>query len=130
MNLGHIEGNKYKKFVNFSKAVLWKSREISINKMVAEEWLPSVEFVEFEDRNKAEVWIARVKDIQNKWVLKKEGQEPQYYIPIEVFKKLKGTDYLSYKSGIKRLKWDKELYQKKELERGEYILKVKQLGLL
>lgn len=127
MNLGKIIGNKYQKFVNFNKAVLWKTREISINPKMAKRF-DEIEFVEFVDRSKAEVWIAPVEKVRSNWVYKKEGQEYQYYIPIEVFRKLKGTDYVSYMSGIKRMRFDRKLYEQKEIARGEY--KLKQIRLL
>ncbi len=86
INKGEIKGNTYIKYVNFSKAVLWRDRMISINKDVAEYWLTeSIKFIIFIDRDKGELWKARVDKVKKNWKLKKVGQEPQYYIPIEVF---------------------------------------------
>lgn len=121
INLGKVIGRKYKKQVSFSKAVLWKDRQISINKKVVEEWIPKVDFIEFEDRGKQEIWIAEVEKVKKSWIFKKEGQEYQYYIPIEVFKKYIGTDYLSYKSGVKRSKFNKEEFENKEHIRSKEI---------
>jgi hypothetical protein len=87
MNLGTIEEGVYIKYVSFNKAVLWKDRQISIHKDIAENWLPSVKKVRFIDRAKGMTWEAPLEKIKECWILKKEGQEEQYYIPIEVFSK-------------------------------------------
>jgi len=89
LNTGKIENGIYIKFVDFSKAVLWKNREISINKLVAENWLDKVRSVKFIDLKKEETWEAGVEKIKENWIFKKEGQEPQYYIPIDIFEKTK-----------------------------------------
>jgi len=85
--MGQVIGDSYIKRVRFSKAVLWKSREISIHKEVAEMWLrsPGVKRVIFTDPVKGEKWIAKKEKVMEKWQLRKEGQEPQYYVPIGVF---------------------------------------------
>jgi len=87
INYGKIIEDTYIKYVSFSKAVLWKDRQISIHKDIAENWLPSVKKVRFIDRAKGMTWEAPLEKIKECWILKKEGQEEQYYIPIEVFSK-------------------------------------------
>lgn len=92
INRGEIIKDCYVKYVNFSKAVLWKDRQISIYKDVAENWLTNdrIKYVVFIDRTRKEIWKARLDRVKANWILKKEGQEPQYYVPIEVFITKKG----------------------------------------
>jgi len=86
INQGKIVGNMYVKRVSFSKAVLWKDREISIHKDIAEKWLTNhIKFVRFIDMGKGEEWTANLDKVKKSWKLKQVGQEPQYYIPIEIF---------------------------------------------
>ena len=86
INRGEIKGNTYIKYVSFSKAVLWRDRMISIHKDVIENWLTdSIKFIVFIDRYKGEIWKAKVERVKESMILKQVGQEPQYYIPIEVF---------------------------------------------
>lgn len=87
INYGEIQGKVYRKYVNWNKAVLWKDRQISIHKTVGNTLaLNGVEIVEFIDRNKKNKWTALLNKVKESWELKQVGQEPQYYIPIEVFK--------------------------------------------
>ena len=94
INKGEIINNCYVKYVNFSKAVLWKDRQISIYKDVAENWLTNdrIKYVVFIDRTRKEIWKARLDRVKANWVLKREGQEAQYYVPIEVFITKKGYE--------------------------------------
>jgi len=86
MNKGKIVGDTYIKRVSFSKAVLWRDREISLNKEIAEKLLlKKIKHIKFIDEGKGETWIATMKKIKEVWELKTVGQEPQYYIPIEIF---------------------------------------------
>lgn len=90
MNTGFVVGNRYIKRVNFSKAVLWMSREISLNPKVVEALKKrEIKDVSFEDVIKKEKWIATLEKIMEVATLKQVGQEPQYYIPIEIFKREK-----------------------------------------
>jgi len=88
LNLGKIKDGNYYKMVDWNKAVLWKDREISLNKRVVEEWfeLQNIDKVVFYDRGKQKVWYAPLEKIKKVWHLKKVGQEEQYYFPIEVLK--------------------------------------------
>lgn len=89
MNYGVIRDGIYIKYVSFNKAVLWKNREISICESMVIKFNDRVKQIVFVDRVKSEKWVADYEDVKKIWKLKKEGQEKQYYIPIEVFKKIK-----------------------------------------
>jgi len=89
INKGFINGDTYTKEVSFKKAVLWMVKEISIHKDVAEKLIDEdIKWIEFIDRVKKEVWRAKAEKVKAVWKLKQFGQEPQYYIPIQVFDKL------------------------------------------
>ena len=86
INKGKIVGNTYVKYVNWNKAVVWKYREISIHKDVAENWLTDeIKFIKFIDKLKGRSWAANLNRIKDKWRLKTIGQEPQYYFSIDLF---------------------------------------------
>lgn len=86
MNKGYINAkNEYVKYVNFSQAVLWKDKQLSlpqsvVNKIIMNE----CKVLKFVDRNKQEVWTFQVQKIVNCMNLKTVGQEPQYYFPIDL----------------------------------------------
>jgi len=87
MNIGAIKGKKYIKYVDFSKAVLWKDRQISLSRGAGRAIMKNnVEKIEFIDRKKGEKWSAPVSKVRASATLKQVGQEEQHYIPIEVFK--------------------------------------------
>jgi hypothetical protein len=89
INKGKFIGDTYQKNVDFSKAVLWKTREISIPPDICRQMLINgTKEVWFTDRKKGQKWVAEVSMLRGKSVLKKEGQEPQRYFPIELFKKI------------------------------------------
>ena len=86
-NLGRFEGNKYIKRVNFSKAVLWKDKQISLRADVCNQIRErGVEFIVFEDERKNQRWTASVSELREVAVRKTEGQEEQFYFPIGIFK--------------------------------------------
>lgn len=86
MNLGSFIGDTYVKRVKFSKAVLWKSREISISPMITSQFkYKNTKYVVFEDVDKNERWRIAVDSMRSVATLKTEGQERQWYIPIEAF---------------------------------------------
>ncbi len=87
INLGEFVGNKYIKKVNFSKAVLWKDKQISLNTIVTRQFKAyATSVVIFEDERKGERWTATVDKLRANKIFKKEGQEEQFYFPISVFK--------------------------------------------
>jgi len=86
-NHGTFRGKKYIKRVDFSKAVLWKDKQISLNRLITNQFkIRGTEWVIFEDERKNERWSASVSELREVRVLKKEGQEEQFYFPISVFK--------------------------------------------
>lgn len=88
INLGHFKGHRYIKLVSFSKAVLWKDRQISLRASVCKQFKErGVTEVVFEDHKKNERWIASVDTLRDVKIYKKEGQEAQFYFPISAFKK-------------------------------------------
>jgi len=78
---------RYLKKVNFSKAVLWKAREISLNPAIIEKCQSfPVDEIWFEDEVKNERWRITLSDFSKHSELKRYGQENQYYIGIGLFK--------------------------------------------
>lgn len=93
INKGNFIGDTYKKRVSFSKAVLWKDRQISLPPSVVNEISRrNVQWVEFEDIGKGEVWKCSVEILQNNFEFKQVGQEAQYYFPIELFTVIHSTN--------------------------------------
>lgn len=93
MNRGIIENNIYEKIVNFSKAVLWKDRQLSVPvdifKQIKKEKCFEMRYI---DRGKGEIWKFKVEDIEKNHELKTVGQEEQMYFPIELAKKISIED--------------------------------------
>lgn len=88
INYGRFEKDRFIKQVRFSKAVLWKSREISLSRITTIAFKPKgVKYVVFEDLVKNERWTASLDELRPVARFKREGQEEQYYFPISVFKK-------------------------------------------
>jgi hypothetical protein len=86
-NQGKFIGNKYVKQVEFSRAVLWKDKQISLNITITNQFKEKgVELVIFEDARKNERWTAIIDALRETKVLKTEGQEKQWYFPINIFK--------------------------------------------
>jgi hypothetical protein len=89
INVGHFKGDTYTKYVSFNKAVLWKTREISlappIARRIKKEGISKIEFI---DQKKGEKWVASYEDLKSVATLKSEGQEEQFYFPIDVFDKV------------------------------------------
>lgn len=87
MNLGSIDyvNRTYKKYVSFNKAVLWKTRQLSLP-------LPTLEIIKrsgiekliFIDNTKKEIWEFDTDRVLKNGQRKLEGQEPQWYFPIEL----------------------------------------------
>jgi len=86
INQGKIENNRFIKRVSFSEAVLWKSREISLNPATIKKCKDSNVFeIWFEDLNKNERWKILLTDFINNSTLKTMHQERQWYCPISLF---------------------------------------------
>ena len=91
INIGRInERGDYEKIVNFSKAVLWKDKQLSIPVNIFHSLLlNNVQRLNYIDRKKGEMWIFKMKDVMSAGVKKAVGQEPQWYFPIEMATKMK-----------------------------------------
>lgn len=89
INLGRINRkNEYIKEVSFSKAVLWHTRELSLNPMVLERLIKKkVKILKFIDKKKNEVWQFNMNEILKNGELKQYGQEKQHYFSISYAKR-------------------------------------------
>jgi len=88
INYGIFNGDTYTKIVKFSKAVLWKDRQIPLPGIVAKQFKSrGIKTVIFQDDSKKERWIADTDKLRDVAVYKQVGQEAQFYLPISVFKK-------------------------------------------
>lgn len=89
INYGKFNGTTYAKYVDFSKAVLWKDRELSIPKFVFMGMNAyNTTEMRFIDRGKGEMWIFDAAKVKQSGVWKQVGQEEQFYFPIELAKKV------------------------------------------
>jgi len=90
VNKGIFKPDKYIKHVSFSRAVLWKNRELSlppsIMKKIEKEKIPLIRFI---DDGKQEQWDFDTEDVVRLMMLKQVGQEKQYYFPIGLAKRYK-----------------------------------------
>lgn len=87
-NTGRFVGDRYIKKVSFSKAVLWKDREISLSPAITCQFKPrGIKWIIFEDEYKNERWKVSYERAKKVAYKKKVGQEVQYYMPISVFEK-------------------------------------------
>lgn len=94
INTGKFEGDKYIKHVDFSKAVLWKDREISLSPVVTRQFKwRGINQIIFEDHKKGERWVVDYQTAKANAKLKQVGQEPQFYMPIEIFDKEELHDF-------------------------------------
>ena len=86
INEGKIEGQRYIKRVEFSKAVLWKDKQISLNPVIVSKCQDhGVLEIWFEDYKKNERWIISMQDFVHNSTLRLVGQERQFYCPISLF---------------------------------------------
>lgn len=85
INKGKIEGEIYRKKTSFNKAVLWKTKELSlpVDVFVAIK-RSDVKKLIFEDESKNERWIFQATKVVENAKLKCVGQEPQYYFHIDL----------------------------------------------
>lgn len=88
INPGNFIGEKYVKRVSFSKAVLWKDKQISLNpQTVAVIKNRGIKSIVFEDHDKNQRWMMSTTTFLNNAQSKRVGQETQYYIGIGLFEK-------------------------------------------
>lgn len=93
MNYGQFIGSDYVKKVVFSKAVLWHARQLSLREDVVEEIKSrNVKNIIFVDNLKKEKWVFKPEKVYENMVLKRVGQEAQYYFSIDIAKKVKTTE--------------------------------------
>ena len=97
INRGIFAKDQYTKYVEFSKAVLWKDKELSLPKYIIAGFAAhNTKRVVFIDTHKKEKWIFHAIDIISFGKLKTVGQEEQVYFRIdmaekeEVFKEISG----------------------------------------
>lgn len=88
MNTGQIINGIYYKKVRFSEAVLWKTKQLSLPPEVFSRVIQCRE-LRFTDDKKGETWVFSVPEVLKRYELKTEGQEMQYYFPIDLAKKIK-----------------------------------------
>ncbi len=86
-NRGYFFGNTYNKQVRFSKAVLWKDKQLSVPMDIWKRCLRECDFMIFKDPTKKEIWTFAVKQCELMGGAKRVGQEEQWYFPIEFAKK-------------------------------------------
>ena len=88
MNYGSFSKDTYTKRVDLWKAVLWHTRSLSLRKDIMDRIrVNGIKKIIFVDDLKGKRWTFPVKKVFAKMMLKQEGQEAQYYFPIDIAKK-------------------------------------------
>ena len=89
-NRGKFNGDIYAKYVDFSKAVLWKDRALSVPSFVLIGMRAyNTKEMRFIDKEKGEMWVFNVDEVMSKGSFKTVGQEKQWYFPIDMAEKRK-----------------------------------------
>ena len=90
INYGHFEGDVYIKYIDYNKAVLWMTRQISLPKAVVDRIIENkIKTIRFIDEKKKIQYEVPVETAQKIWEYKVKFQEPQYYFSIEFLKESK-----------------------------------------
>lgn len=90
INKGSFHGDIYSKYVNFSKAVLWKDRELSVPKIILIGLNAyNTKEMRFIDSEKGEMWVFNPPEVIAKGHWKVVVQEEQWYFPIDIAEKRK-----------------------------------------
>lgn len=85
INKGFIKGDRYIKYIDPSMAVLWKTRELSLRpEIISNLMLSKVKEMVFINYNTYIGWVFKVDKIIDNMILKKVGQEEQYYFGIDL----------------------------------------------
>lgn len=85
VNRGYFFGNTYYKQVKFSKAVLWKDKQLSLPVDIMNRILTTgIKKMVFKDPTKNEAWIFNPEKVKPLMIRKLVGQEVQFYFPIEL----------------------------------------------
>jgi len=84
INYGVVHGRRYLKKIDFNRAVLWKTREISLAAKVVDHWFPEhgIEEIVFVDFKKEKIYTVSVRKAEKHWVKKTMHQDSQYYFSI------------------------------------------------
>lgn len=85
INKGAIINGIYTKYVSFTRAVLWKDRQLSLRRNI----LLTLKFndinnLSFVDLKKKEKWNFELESILKNGQMKQVGQEEQFYFPIDL----------------------------------------------
>lgn len=92
MNTGYFKGDKYIKLIDINKAVLWKTRQLSVPISVFREIVnKKCKYMIFIDKNRREQWTFEVKKVRKIKEKKMVGQEEQFYFSID--ERIKKQDY-------------------------------------
>lgn len=87
-NYGSFVGDGYLKRVNFDKAVLWHTRQLSLRSdIISKIKSKGVKRIVFVDDVKKEKWSFKAEKVLESMVVKMEGQEEQCYFPIDLAKR-------------------------------------------
>lgn len=85
INRGMIINGAYTKYVSFSKAVLWKDRELSLRRnIIMTLKINDIKTLIFIDIKKNEKWIFTLDSILQSGQMKQVGQEEQFYFSIDL----------------------------------------------
>lgn len=88
INFGVFRGDVYIKKVVFSKAVLWKDRQLSLRADVMNRIkLEGIKKIIFIDETKGEQWTFKPEKVFADMKKKTVGQEAQYYFSIDLARK-------------------------------------------
>lgn len=84
INLGTVDGDTYCKEIDFNKAVIWKTRELSLSPIVVEQWFArkAPVLLRFTDTKHGKVYEVPYFIVSSAWKKKRVGQEEQYYFSI------------------------------------------------
>lgn len=96
LDTGQIMYNKngkkvYVKFINYNKAVLWKTRELSVAQWKIDANMEDLYLIAFIDRTNKKIHRITKDKFLKVATKKKMHQEEQYYFPIEA---LETRDYI------------------------------------
>jgi len=90
INVGEFKEKYYLKKVNLNKAVLWKTKELSLKKEIMDKIVKlNIPFIIFYDTIKRNKWLFKTKKVIKNMIYKSEGQESQYYFSIDLKENIK-----------------------------------------
>lgn len=87
-------GDSYIKYISFSKAVLWKDRELSLRiNIIRTLQMNDIKYLCFIDMKKGEKWKFTLDSILKNGMRRTVGQEEQFYFPIGLAEVIKLEEY-------------------------------------